>query len=140
MKNKIILCLAFFAGAALYAVSVVTEADQKAEYGDEIFYFYVKNNTGEDISFCKKNSNPIKYKSDTVLKITEHDFEVEDLGSKHISEALIETIDHIKIQMYQEHGDFFMKLEHQEPLELHIHHVYEIVFENEEYKIKDISA
>ncbi len=98
MKNEIILCLALFAGSALHGVSVVTQADTKTEYGDETFYFYVVNNTQEDISFCRKNSNPLIYKSDVLLKITEDDLEVENRGEKYTSMAWIETSGRNKIK------------------------------------------
>ena len=77
MNNKIILSLALCTWSAVYGISVVTQADTKTEYGDETFYFYVVNNTYEDISFCRKNSNPLIYKSDVLLKITEDDLEDE---------------------------------------------------------------
>ena len=165
MKNKIILSLALCTWSAVYGVSVVTQADTKTEYGDETFYFYVKNNTYEDISFCRKNSNPLIYKSDVLLKITEDDLEVEDRGEKYTSMAWIKIPGHNKIkttgknkiktagknkvkalgnnkiEICELHGDFYMKFENQEePLELFIKHIYEINVDDENHvKIKDIT-
>lgn len=141
MKKNIILCLALFVSSVVYAISVVTKADAQINYGDEIFYFYISNNTHEDISFCRKNSNPLIYKSDVILKITEEDLEVEDLGEKYTSMAWIETTGRNKIEIYQLHGDFYMKIENQEPVELSIKHTYEINVDDESYvKIKDLIA
>ncbi len=140
MKKNIMLCLVFSMMSALYAVSVVTKADAQIEYGDEKFYFYVVNNTGSDISLCKKSSNPLIYKNAVRLKITEDDLEPEDLGEKYTSMASIEIPEHHKIIIYQLHGDFYMQLEHKEDaVELHIKHTYEINVDDEnDVKIKEI--
>ena len=142
MKKIVLMLYACTTLSMLYSVSVVTKADMVIDYGDENFYFYLSNGTGQDVSFCRKNSNPLTYKSDVLLKITEKDLEVEDLGEKYTSMAWVETAGDHKIQIYQLHGDFYMKVEkQQEPLELTLKHLYEIHLDDKgAVKIVDIQS